>query len=62
MMNDILTIGEVATMLKLSRRTICNLMVGHTNPLPALRIGRSIRFRLSDVNSWLEKLAAGEEA
>jgi excisionase family DNA binding protein len=61
-MSDILTISEVATMLKLSRRTICNLMVEHTNPLPALRIGRSVRFRRCDVDSWLEKLAAGEEA
>jgi excisionase family DNA binding protein len=61
-MNEILTICEVAKMLKLSRRTICNLMVEHTNPLPALRIGRSIRFRTADVNRWLEKLATGEEA
>jgi len=59
---EILTILDVAKMLKLSKRTICNLMVDGTNPLPALRIGRSVRFRRSDVDSWLEKLAAGEEA
>jgi hypothetical protein len=43
-------------MLKLSKRTVCNLLVKDTNPLPALRVGRSVRFRRCDVRrgwkSW----------
>jgi len=54
-MNEILTIAELASMLKLSKRTICNLMGVGDNPLPTLRIGRSVRFRKSDVDGWLTK-------
>jgi excisionase family DNA binding protein len=61
-MGEILTITEIASMLKLSKRTICNLMVKDTNPLPALRLGRSVRFRRCDVEAWLAKLADGEAA
>jgi excisionase family DNA binding protein len=56
-MNDILTIIEVAAMLKVSKRTICNLMVEGNNPLPVLRIGRSVRFRKCDIESWLLSLS-----
>jgi excisionase family DNA binding protein len=56
-MGELLTINEIAQMLKLSKRTICNLMVKDTNPLPAFRLGRSVRFRRSDVETWLAKLA-----
>jgi excisionase family DNA binding protein len=61
---EIMTVAEVAAMLKLSKRTICELMTERTrsgdlrpNPLPAIRIGRSVRFRKSDVDAWVEKLA-----
>jgi predicted DNA-binding transcriptional regulator AlpA len=60
---EILTIAEVAAMLKLSKRTIAELMTPRTRsgdvreyPLPYLKIGRSVRFRRSDVESWIEKL------
>lgn len=56
-MDEILTITDVAAMLKLSKRTISNLLVDHTNPLPAMRIGRSVRFRVSDVQAWLARQA-----
>ncbi|MHB8218326.1 MAG: excisionase family DNA-binding protein [Candidatus Sulfotelmatobacter sp.] len=61
-MGELLTITELASMLKLSKRTICNLMVENTNPLPALRLRRSVRFRRSDVDKWLAKLAEKEAA
>jgi predicted DNA-binding transcriptional regulator AlpA len=61
---ELLTVSEVAAMLKLSKRTICELMTERTrsgdlrkNPLPTIRIGRSVRFRKSDVEAWIEKLA-----
>ena len=61
-MNEILTIAELASMLKLSKRTICNLMVDHTNPLPVLRIGRSVRFSVNDVQAWLTKQTENKAA
>jgi excisionase family DNA binding protein len=61
-MGELLTINEIAKMLKLSKRTICNLMVRDTNPLPALRLGRSVRFRKCDVDGWLARLAEKEAA
>lgn len=57
-MIEILTITEVAALLKLSKRTICTLMVQPTNPLPFLKIGRSVRFRKSDVDEWLNESKA----
>lgn len=61
-MNELITITELAALLKLSKRTVCNLMVDNTNPLPALRLGRSVRFRKSDVDAWLARLAESEAA
>lgn len=55
-MSEFLTINEIAQMLKLSKRTICNLMLDNNNPIPALRIGRSVRFRKDAVNEWLKTL------
>jgi predicted DNA-binding transcriptional regulator AlpA len=61
---EFLTVADLAALLKVSRRTICDLITprmrnGHVreHPLPAIRIGRSVRFKKSDVEAWLEKLA-----
>jgi excisionase family DNA binding protein len=59
-MGELLTINDIAQMLKLSKRTVCNLMVKDNNPIPAFRLGRSVRFRRQDVEAWLAKLAEGE--
>jgi len=61
-MDEILTITELASRLKLSKRTICNLMGDHINPLPVLKIGRSVRFRVSDVQAWLVRQAEKKAA
>ena len=60
---EILTVAEVAAWLKVSKRTVSELMTERMrngdvreNPLPVLRIGRSVRFRKSDVETWIEKL------
>ena len=63
---EILTVDEVASWLKISKRTVCQLMTERTrsgdvreHPLPFMKIGRSVRFRRSDLENWIEKLAKG---
>ncbi|MGA8616978.1 MAG: helix-turn-helix domain-containing protein [Candidatus Sulfotelmatobacter sp.] len=60
---EILTVAELAAMLKISKSKVYELTQEHTrsgdmreNPLPVLRIGSSVRFRKSDVEAWIEKL------
>jgi predicted DNA-binding transcriptional regulator AlpA len=60
-----LTADGVASLLKISKRHVYELTQPRTksgdereNPLPVLRIGKSVRFRKSDVEAWIEKLAA----
>jgi predicted DNA-binding transcriptional regulator AlpA len=60
---EIMTVTEVAAMLRVSKSTISELINLRTrngdvreHPLPAIRIGRSVRFRKSDVEEWIEKL------
>jgi excisionase family DNA binding protein len=62
---EILTVDEVAAMLKISKRQVYELTKKRTqsgeireHPLPCVRIGKSVRFRKSDVEAWIEKLAA----
>jgi excisionase family DNA binding protein len=64
---EILTIDELAHLLKMSRGQIYSMTrsrarVRHDHPLPALRINGNIRFRRSDVEEWLESLASEEKA
>jgi predicted DNA-binding transcriptional regulator AlpA len=64
---ELLTVAEVAKMLKVSQRQVRELANPRfrsgdtrTNPLPAMRLSvRVIRFRKSDVEAWIEKLARG---
>jgi len=65
-MTEILTVDEVAALLRMSRSQTYKLTQPRTasgdlreHPLPVLRIGTSLRFRKSDVEEWIEKLAAG---
>lgn len=60
---EILTVTEVAAMLKFSKSQVYELAKARTrtcevreNPLPVVRIGSSVRFRKSDVEAWVEKL------
>jgi predicted DNA-binding transcriptional regulator AlpA len=63
---EILTVVELVAWLKVSKRHIYELMRERTrsgdlreHPLPFLKLGRAVRFRKSDVEAWIEKLAAG---
>jgi excisionase family DNA binding protein len=63
-MTEILTVDDLAEMLKVSRSQIYELTKERTRSgelrehplLPVLRIGSSVRFRKSDVEEWIEKL------
>jgi len=50
--NEILTIEELAELLKVSTRTIRRII--RRRELPYIRIGRQLRFRRGDVDAWLE--------
>lgn len=62
---EILTVNEVASLLRMSKSQVYELARERTragdvrdNPLPVLRIGSSVRFRKSDIESWIDKLAS----
>jgi predicted DNA-binding transcriptional regulator AlpA len=62
---EILTADDVAALLKISKRHGYELTQERTksgdvrkHPLPALRISKSVRCRRSDVEAWVEQLAA----
>jgi excisionase family DNA binding protein len=51
----LLTIAEVAAVLRVSKMTIYRLV--HTGELPAIRIGRSFRVRTSTLRTYLDNAA-----
>jgi predicted DNA-binding transcriptional regulator AlpA len=60
---EILTVDEVASLLKISKYHVYELAKERTksgdirdNPLPCVRLGKSVRFRKTDIESWIEKL------
>jgi predicted DNA-binding transcriptional regulator AlpA len=66
---EILTITELAALLKMSKKQIYTMCETRTrtgvmknHPLPVLKINGNLRFRKSDVDSWLGRLAEGKAA
>jgi predicted DNA-binding transcriptional regulator AlpA len=62
-MGEILTIDELATLLKMSKRQIYTMTETRTssgamktNPLPVLKINGNLRFRRAAIEEWLLKL------
>jgi excisionase family DNA binding protein len=51
--SKLLTIAEVASMMRVSKMTVYRLV--HGGDLPALRVGRSFRVLEEDVNEYLRK-------
>ncbi len=51
--DDFLTVAEVAGLLKLNQQTVRNWI--DQGSLPALRVGRRVRIRRSDLNRLLEQ-------
>jgi excisionase family DNA binding protein len=68
-MNEILTVTEVAAMLKMSKGQIYEMTKQKTctgsmkgNPLPVAKINGNLRFRKSDVEAWFARLVDGGAA
>lgn len=62
---EILTVTELAAMLKMSRGQVYEMTRDRTrsgamrdNPIPVVRINSNVRFRKSDIEDWIEKLVA----
>lgn len=60
--SEILTVQEVADWLKMSRRQIYEMTrhrgkVRASDPIPVVRINGNVRFRRSDIEAWLNRLA-----
>ncbi|MEH8021509.1 methylation-associated defense system helix-turn-helix domain-containing protein MAD1 [Rheinheimera metallidurans] len=53
MTDDILTIHEVATYLKLNEKTAYRL--ASEGKLPGFKVGGSWRFKRSDLEKWIEE-------
>jgi excisionase family DNA binding protein len=61
--SDILTVAELAVMLKMNKHQIYEMTKKHTrsgsmrdNPIPAFKINGNLRFRKEDIDAWIEKL------
>jgi len=57
-----LTVDDVSELLQMPKSTLYKYTAKNTvRPrLKGVRIGRTLRFRESDINEWLEKLEDGE--
>jgi predicted DNA-binding transcriptional regulator AlpA len=59
--NDIMTVAELAELLKCKKSSIYNLtrhrgQARYDNPIPVLRLPMGLRFRRSSVWAWLKSL------
>lgn len=59
-LEEFLTVAEVAELLKLNQQTIRNWI--DQGSLPALRIGRRVRIKRSDLDRMLEEGYTGSDA
>ncbi|MCA1838836.1 MAG: helix-turn-helix domain-containing protein [Actinomycetota bacterium] len=53
----LLTVVEVATMMRVSNMTVYRLI--KSGQLPALKVGKNYRLRSSDVENYLEERSVG---
>jgi len=56
MTNTLLTPEEVSKLLRVSKRSLYELL-RRDSGLPVVRLGRAVRFRSVDVEAFVEKLA-----
>jgi len=62
MSDEILTLPEVAQLLKVAEKTVYTM--AQKGELPAFKVGGQWRFRRADLDTWIDaktRLAAGEE-
>jgi excisionase family DNA binding protein len=58
-MDELLTVAEVADMLRVSTMTVYRLI--RTGELPAVRVGRNYRVRRGDLAAYLDQQAVEPE-
>ena len=51
-MNDVMTVSEVAEYLRVNPQTVYRK--AKAGEMPVVRIGRAIRFRRTELESWLK--------
>lgn len=51
----LLTIADVVDRTATSDRTVRRWMADPSDPLPAMRLGRTVRFRPRDVDAWVDR-------
>jgi excisionase family DNA binding protein len=56
MPDEILTLPEVAQLLKVAEKTVYTL--AQKNQLPAFKVGGQWRFQRTDINRWIEQQKA----
>ncbi len=66
-MTELLTLADLAKLLKLSKTSAYNLTRARTrarmkHPIPMLRVNGHSRFLSADVEAWLQKLREESEA
>ena len=66
---EILTVADLAAMLKMSTTQIYEMTRARTrtgamreHPLPFVKINGNVRFRKSDIEAWIEKLITNGKA
>jgi len=52
-MEELLTIDELASYLKISKHTLYKMV--EIGKIPALKVANQWRFKKEDINMWLEK-------
>jgi hypothetical protein len=62
---EIITVGTVGEMLKLSVRSVYALTCKRTresqkNPIPMIRVNGNLRFVKQDIEAWISKLSQEE--
>ena len=59
MLTDVMTVTEVAEYLRVNPQTVYRK--AKAGELPAVRIGRAIRFRKAELDDWLKTMSAGPQ-
>jgi len=54
--NELLTVRGVSRRLIISERTVYNKLSAGTFPIKPIRVGRLLRFRTEDINTYIESL------
>ncbi len=57
MVMEVMTVSEVAVYLRVNPQTVYRK--AKTGELPALRIGRAIRFRKVELDEWMKTASVG---